>query len=343
MLDKTVHLFAPPDAYAVETMGPEGVLFPGTGTYTGENREQGALLTYVINRPAKTEEAKPAEKVEAKEKKGKTAEPKPAPEPIKKDDKSKVKYDSVSLEVFDASGEKIRTLKRKAPEDNGINRMTWGLDEKGPQQPSREKPRRNIERGGLTVQPGTYKLRITFGGQKDSTMISVKHDPRFKGNEADVKARYDLLKQVNQLTELTAQATERIRESLEIVNDYEKRLKEAKRDDLKPATEKTKVIKDSLNNLMDYIVGKEDKRQGITRQADPTPVNYIRTASSYIGRANDAVSATDQRVLKQAEDKVAEVLARVNNFFLQHWVGYRAEMEKVNINPFKDYEPLKKN
>lgn len=343
LLDKTVHLFAPPDAYAVETMGPEGVLFPGTGTYTGENREQGALLTYVINRPAKTEEAKPAEKVEAKGKKGKTAEPKPAPEPIKKDDKSKVKYDSVSLEVFDASGEKIRTLKRKAPEDNGINRMTWGLDEKGPQQPSREKPRRNIERGGLTVQPGTYKLRITFGGQKDSTMISVKHDPRFKGNEADVKARYDLLKQVNQLTELTAQATERIRESLEIVNDYEKRLKEAKRDDLKPATEKTKVIKDSLNNLMDYIVGKEDKRQGITRQADPTPVNYIRTASSYIGRANDAVSATDQRVLKQAEDKVAEVLARVNNFFLQHWVGYRAEMEKVNINPFKDYEPLKKN
>jgi hypothetical protein len=341
VLNKTLHLFAPPDAYAVETLGPEGVLFPGNGTFTGENRELGALISYVINKPAK-EEPKPEEKADSKNKKGKQ-EAKPVEKEEKEDDKTKMKYDSITLEVFNPGGEKIRTLKRKSPEQDGLNRMTWGLDEKGPSQPSRERPRGRFERGGRTVLPGTYKLRLTFGDQKDSTLIKVKYDPRFEGIESHLTARYNMLKELDQLTELTAEATSRLRESISIVLDYEKRIKEAKRDDLKEAMDKTKAMKDSLNSLMDYIVGKEDKRQGITRQPDPTPVNYIRTASGYISRANDAVSATDQRVFKHAEDKVNEVLNRVNTFYQSQWSGYRSAIEQVSLSPFKDYEPLKKN
>jgi len=93
--------------------------------------------------------------------------------------------------------------------------------------------------------------------------------------------------------------------------------------------------------LFDFILGKVDKRQGIVRSPDPTPVSYIQTARGYIARSNDPVSETDRRVYKQAEDRINDVVKRVNSFYSTTWPAYRAMMEKVNLSPFKDYEPIK--
>lgn len=345
LLDKKVHLFQPPDAYAVETLGPGGALFPGMGMYTGENRDMGALISYVVNKPEeKKPEAKPEEKPnEGKSKKGKAKE---TPAPVKKeeqtDDKSKVKYDSITLEIFNGQGAKIRTIKQKAPDENGLNRMSWRLDEKAPDRPSREKSRRNAERGGITVLPGTYELRLTFGDQSDSTTVNVKSDPRFPGTESNLAARYKLLQQLDDMTQLAANALQQIRESLEAASDLEKRMKEAHRDDLKEALDQTKAMKDSLNALMDFIIGKEDKRQGITSLPVQPPVEYIGIAQNYISGSREPVSATDQRVFKHAEDKMKEVSAKVNAFYATQWSAYRTAMEKVQLDPLKAYEPLKR-
>lgn len=345
-LDKTVHLFTPADAYAVETLGPEGELFPGTGKFNGENRPLGALISYVVNKPAEKKEAPKAEEPKAvsKSKKGKQPEPVAEPKKEEKTDDSKVKYDSLTLEVFNSKGEKIRTLKRKAPEDNGLNRMTWDLTEKGVRQPSREKAKSNApEPSGTTVLPGTYKLRLTFGDQKDSTMITVKLDPRFPNTESNMQARYTMAKNLEHMTELVTKATDRLVESKRIASEFEQKMKEANRDDLKDAMDKSKAIQDSIGNVMDYILGKEDKRQGITSTEFPSPESYIGTAQFYVGSSRDAISERDQRVYKHAEDKVKAILDRVNQFYQSQWPAYRTMMEKVTISPFKDYEPLKQN
>src|SRR5258708_30262383 len=63
VLNKTVHLFEPPDGYQVVYQDPPGILFPGNAMFLGENRQNGALLTYVINKPEeKKEEAKTDDK-----------------------------------------------------------------------------------------------------------------------------------------------------------------------------------------------------------------------------------------------------------------------------------------
>ena len=116
-----------------------------------------------------------------------------------------------------------------------------------------------------------------------------------------------------------------------------------KSNNLKEATEKTKAIKDSIGALMDYIVGKEDKRQGIVRQPDPTPISYIGNAQFFIRSSKDPISATDQRVFQQAELQINKLMQRVNLFYEKTWPGYRTLMEKVNISPFKNYQPLKRN
>jgi ElaB/YqjD/DUF883 family membrane-anchored ribosome-binding protein len=245
------------------------------------------------------------------------------------------------LEIFNAKGEKIRTLKQKAPEDNGLNRMLWGLEEKGVKQPSREKSKNNNERGGMQVLPGSYKLRLTFGNQKDSAIINVKSDPRFPNTNANIEARYALLKKLQDMTKLAATAMDQLKESKEIADEFEKKITDSKRTDLKDVSDKTKAIKDSINAVMDFIVGKEDKRQGIVRHPDPTPVSYIGTAQFYIGSSKDPVSATDQRVFQHAQNEVNKILGRVNKFYEKQWIDYRTAMEKVSISPFKNYEPLK--
>jgi len=92
---------------------------------------------------------------------------------------------------------------------------------------------------------------------------------------------------------------------------------------------------------MDYIVGKDDKRQGIVRQPDPTPVSYFFIAQRYLATSKDPVSATDQRVFKQAQDAAVELVNRVNKFYEKTWSEYQRDMEKVSLSPFKSYEPLK--
>jgi hypothetical protein len=345
VLTKTLHVFDAPDAYQVVYQDPAGILFPGNAMFKGENKPDGALVSYVVNKPEEKKEVAPAAKTDIKKADAKKGEQKVESKPAEeKKPESKVKYDSLTMEVFNAQGEKIRTVKQKTPENNGLNRMTWAMNEKGVRGPSREKPRANAsEPAGAQVLPGSYKIRLTFGDKKDSTMIQVKSDPRFNTPESTTTARYKMIKDLQKLTGLASQAMDRLRESKEIAEEYEKKMKEAKRDDLKDATDKTKVVKDSINAIMDYIVGKEDKRQGIVRQPTPTPPSYVFTAQRYIATSKDPVSATDQRVFKQAEDEINKLMERVNKFYEKTWLEYRALMEKVTLSPFKNYEPLKQN
>ena len=342
VLTKTLHVFDAPEAYQAEVQDPAGILFPGNAMFQGENRPTGAMISYVINKP---EEKKEEKKLEDKKVDGKKDEK--AKEVIKKEepkDDKKPKYDSLTLEVFNMKGVKIRTIKQKTPEDNGLNRIYWNLTEKGSRQASREKEKAGApEPGGNQVLPGTYKVRISFGTQKDSTMVKVNLDPRFTIPETVVQARYNLLSDLQKMNAAGVQAMDRLRESKEIAEEYEKKIKDSKRTDLKEATDKIKLVKDSITAIMDYIVGKEDKRQGIVRQPDPTPLSYIGNAQFYIRSSKEPVSATDQRVFQQAEQEFKKVVERVNKFYERTWPDYRSAMEKITISPFKNYEPIKKD
>lgn len=339
---KTAHIFTPPDAYLVSIQQPSGPRFDANAVFNGQNRPAGAMISYSVNKPSAPSTPQPA--ADPKAKKGKE-EVKPAAAPAPK---SNVKYDSVKLEIFNEKGELVNTIRQKAPETNGVYRMNWMLNEKSDRQPSRERPRGGAGGGGgfggfsgTTVLPGAYKLRLTFGDQKDSTSLLVKADPRMDVPASVYEQRYAMIKDLQKLRAIATAATDRLRESKEIAEEYEKKIKDSKRTDLKEAADKTKAVKDSVNALFDFILGKVDTRQGIVRSPDPTPVSYIQTAQGYIGRSRDPISETDRRVYKHAEDKIAELTKRVNHFYDTTWKQYRELMEKVTLSPFKDYEPLK--
>lgn len=338
ILSKTLHLFAPPDAYLVEIQQPEGPRFDADAIYNGENRGFGALVSFVVNKPSENKE----EKSLTHPSKGKKEDKQ---EPAKMEEKKgeqKVKYDSIVFQVFNDRNELIRTIKQKTPVENGINRITWSLNQKGVRGPSRDKPRGGAsEPGGINVMPGIYKIRMTIGNQKDSTQITVKDDPRFNTPVSILEARKGMLEELENILALASKATDRLRESLDLANEFEKKMKDSKKDELKQAQDRTKAMKDSINILFDALLGKKDERQGILFDYT-TPISRVHTAQQYIRSTRGPITETDQRVSKQAEEKVMGVVERVNAFYSTQWAEYRTFMEKVSLPIFKDYEPLKK-
>ena len=334
IINKTLHLFTPPDATIAMTIQPAGIRFAAEAMFNGENRPFGAMISYVVNKPGeqKQQAAAPAQT-------GRRGQPAPAAQ--KEEPKSNVKYDSVTLEVFNSRGELIRTLKQKAPDKNGLHRMYWNLDEKGERWLSRQAPRGRFEPGGVNVMPGTYKLRISFGDQKDSTNINVRFDPRMDVSTQVLQARYNMLKEVDKRQSLAANAMDRLRDSKTIVEEYEKRLRDQSADEYKAFKDMNKVMKDSINKFMDEFVGKEDNRQGIIRSPEPNVNTMLGNARRYIGGSFDMPGPTQQRAMQQLDAHLNPVINRLNNFYNQQWVEYRKKMETLNVSIFKDYQALR--
>ncbi len=172
VLNKSLAVFKPPTAYIAQTQQASGTRFGGNAMFNGENRKRGAMISYVINKPEKVKNKKSANSKKTKP------------------------NDTLVLTVFNSKNELIRTIKRKAPKKNGLNRMYWYMNEKGVKRPSRKANKSKTEPRGVTVLPGTYKLVLAFNNQKDSTHISVKYDPRINISTDVLTKKYELLKQI---------------------------------------------------------------------------------------------------------------------------------------------------
>ncbi|SNR66403.1 WD40/YVTN/BNR-like repeat-containing protein [Lutibacter flavus] len=336
VLDKTLYLFTPPAAFLTQTQQPSGTRFGANAIYNGENRAQGAMITYSINNPEHKKETKTASKKEKKSKKAaKTVEA--------KSEKPAVKYDSIIFQVFNDKNELIRTIKRKAPEENGVHRMYWYLGEKGKQRPSRRKARENAqERRGVTVLPGSYKIKLHYGNQTAEEKIEVAYDPRVEMPFEVLKNQYDMLKQLEDKMDVAGKATQRLLASKEIVSDYQKRIKAQKnkekyKDILKSHTEVLKRI----DGLLDEMLGKEDKRQGITATEFPSNVSYLYSASRYIRSLLQNPGTTETTLMKNADEKVGAVISKINEFYKTDWVNYKTSVEKLSLSPFEELEELK--
>ncbi len=318
-LNKTLKIFTPPVAYITKIQQPSGTRFGGNAMFNGENRHRGAMISYVINKPEKKEETSGKEE---------------------KDQKT-VKKDSLTLKVYNMQNKLIRTLKRKAPKDNGLNRMYWYMNEKGVKHPSRKISKSKSEPGGVSVLPGTYKLVMEYRGIKDSTKITVKYDPRIPLSNDILKRKYDLQKQIEKKFDLCYRAVKQLTESKKIAETYKKQAKEIDKKRYKDLIKSSDSIIKQIDGLIDEMLGKEDKRQGITMSKKPSNISYLYTASGYIGSLQGKPGKTEMQLLNNAYAKIDPVIGDINKFFKTDWLIYRRKVEREKLSPFKDYEELK--
>ncbi|MFY0629245.1 MAG: hypothetical protein JXR05_02620 [Flavobacteriaceae bacterium] len=334
VLTKNLQLFNPPTAYQAAYQQPTGSRFGADAMYQGENKRGGAIISYYINRPeAKKKEAEPKGKKKRRRSKKKKEE---APK-VKKEVKNKVKWDSIKLEIYDGT-RLIRTLKRRAPKENGIHKTYWFMDEKGVARPSRRIRNSRFEPSGVGVKPGTYRLKMSFGDQTSESTIKVEFDPRLKMSTAAINEIYNASKDMEKDQKRMADVIKQLIESKNIANGIKSKLSKDKEDKKKYKDQikaSSEVVK-SIDKIIAIFLGKVDRRQGITRNPEVTVTQRFGTARRYVGSRYGNLTATERQLIKQYKDAMNAAIKKSNDFFDKDWKDYRAKVENISISPFKE-------
>ena len=322
LLKEKIHLFTPPTAYQAAYQQPTGSRFGGDALFNGENRGGGAKFSFYLNREEVAKEE--VKKIEPEVK------------------NSKIKWDSIQLKIYDGD-RLIRTLKKKTPKENGIHTWTWYMDEKGTQSPSKKLKESKREPSGVSVLPGNYTTVLSYGDQVSKTRITIENDPRITRNQEASLEIYEVLKEMEDLKKVTANAVKQLAESKKIVSKFLDRLTEKNKGDYAENVEKCNKIKEKIDAILALYFGKEDTRQGITNTPEVSVIDRYRTASYYIGTRQNGMTETEHILLKQAKEALSEALKSTNLFFETEWVGFKLKMENIKFTDFETIKTFKIN
>ncbi len=330
ILEKELSLFPSPTAYLAAYQQPNGSRFGADALFNGENRKGGAMITYYLKEGKKEQKASdtPSDRKDEDE------------EATRGEDAKKNSKDTLFLKVYDGD-RLIRTLKYKTPDSAGFHRVYWGLDEAGPDRPSRSLRSQNRERGGVTVRPGTYRVVAELGEARDETTVTVKTDPRLNISAQALEARYTTGKKLDSYLQVASEAVKQLLESKKIATQYQKDLKEKDKELYKEQIKSSGDISKEIDSLVALYLGKEDKRQGITRNPEMTVTRRIYEAYGYVGSRPGGMTATEERLLEYAEADLRNALSATNAFFANRWKIYRESMEGLALSPFKEPKTLR--
>lgn len=325
LLNNKLKLFPPPTAYQAAYQQPTGSRFGADALYNGENRNRGAQISYYITVDEKnTNNNDDDDENDDKEDSSENNE---------KND-TKVKWDSLTMKIYDGD-RLIRTLKQKTPKESGIYKWTWSMNEKGPNRASRTIRKNKTENSGVQVIPGTYKVELHFGNQTSEKMITVKSDPRLNKPESSIKEVYNASKDIEKLSQLMADAVKQLVESKNISKKYKSNLKELDKEKYKDEIKASKDIIKKIDSLIDLYLGKEDKRQGITRNPEVTIGQRINLARGYVRSRQNGLTTTEKTLIEHAKNALKNGLEKTNVFFNEDWKAYKKSMENITLLPFK--------
>lgn len=323
ILNKDISIFTPPTAYQAAYQQPTGSRFGADDLYNAENRKEGAMITYYL---------KEGKKADSKEDKKEDNDGEDSKEEDKKDVKTK---DSIAFNFYDGD-RLIRTLKYKTPEKAGFHRIYWRMDEKGPDRASRKVSKRKSEPSGVKVKPGTYRVVISYGETTDETMIDVKSDPRLNVSTASINEVYETAKKLEGYTQTAAEAVKQLAESKAVAEQTQKDLKELDKEKYKEQIKASVDIVKEIDTVMALYLGKDDKRQGITRNPEITVMQRIGEASGYVESRQTGVTNTEKQLVQYAEEELTKALEATNTFFDTKWKNYRVSIEQLDNSPFKE-------
>ncbi|MGB1230903.1 MAG: WD40/YVTN/BNR-like repeat-containing protein [Winogradskyella sp.] len=322
VINSSITLFNPPTAYQAAYQQPTGSRFGADAMYNGENRGRGARFSYMFNKK---------EMLKVEKNNNHTDET----ETDSEKEQTKVKWDSLQLKIYD--GERlIRTLKTKAPKENGIQKWTWFMDEAGVSRPSRTLRKQKREPRGVSVKPGTYKAVLHYGDLSSATTIEVKSDPRLDVSQKNSNEVYAAAKQLEAMQKAAADAVKQLVESKTIAETYKKDLSKLDKKGYKDQIKASKDITKSIDSLINKYLGKIDKRQGITRNPEVTPLQRLGLARNYVINSQTGLTATETTLIKHAKTTLNELLGETNTFFNKDWNAYQTTMKHLQINPFKE-------
>ncbi len=320
LLDEPIHAFTPPVAYEVSWKGEPGVFAGGSSYFHGQNKPMGAMLTFSVKQGAK--KTTPVKKGNAGHMQHAGSMHAKSNIPMSK---------KVIIKIENKNGKVVRTL--SVVPKTGINRINWRLDRKGYRFPGSPKPKKNAAEigGGGYVIPGTYKIVYSYQGHSDSTMLTVKPDPRQKISVEGMKANYAMVQPVLKKLQKLAEAIDRLRQSKKTMQEVNKLLPVKKGPKYEAFKKLCKVTGDSIEAIRNAIFPPKNV-QGL--YDNPKLVMSKLQGAYGIIFEKEPLDATQKMKLQQSKEIIDNTLQRIDNFFTHQWAAYKKAAEGMNLSPF---------
>jgi hypothetical protein len=349
---KPLHLFAIPDGQQYRAAQGAGERFPGNGAFRGENEPYGVPITFSLNAPGlpHPDVDKERERKE-KEAREKAAAPPPDEQPAEEEGGGRKRGPQAKIEILDASGAVIRTL--DTPARQGINRAAWDLRADAP----KRIPRRNEDEGfaefrgsrGPDVLPGSYTVRVSYGGQTAEGKVQVLGDSRFNVTREQREAQVAAIRRANKLQSVVADGVERIRRTrgdVEAITAQLRRDQEAARkqggaaDDpaRKAVLDAARALQRKLGELELRFWQTEDAK-GLLEEndLDQRAGEVARSLSS----SWDAPTPAQLTYLGRVEKDARQAVDDLNRFFAEDVAAFRAKVQETKFQLLPQWDPLK--
>jgi altronate dehydratase len=155
-------------------------------------------------------------------------------------------------------------------------------------------------------------------------------------SQKNIDEVYSAAKQLEQMQQTAAEAVKQLVESKSIAESYKKELSKLDKETYKDQIKASKEAITSIDSLIDKYLGKIDKRQGITRNPEVTPLQRLRTAQGYVFNSQTGLTSTETTLIKHAKDALDKLLGETNNYFNNGWKTYENTLKTLKLNPFKE-------
>ena len=330
-------------AYMVSNRSANGPANPGSATYEGENRSNGAaLIKFFAKKPATPE--RPAG---ARLGGGQPTEEQMAAFRARAGaggggngrfggGRGGQRGPQATVEVMDAQGNVVRTL--SVPVQDGLNVAEWRFDEDPPESEDDTEDSPNqfasrFFRGGTPALPGQYRVKITVDGASDETTVEFKMDPREEFSMDALIARRDMLRQIGVVSNEVMQLSGKVNESIQSVDKVIAALQGKRGPQYNGLRTKSNDVKKQLEELQG-LIGSSGRGFFGGGGDGPTPVlSHVFTAMRSVSGSYDKPGPTQQRLLERASDQLQEVKQKVEEWYSANWEAYLDAVKEVDFSP----------
>lgn len=308
IVKKKFKVFEAPEAYLASYKNAPGYEWSTWGTWDAPNRDRDARLSFYNNFAGYT-------------------------------DSLKRKQDTVTVSIYNEKLERIRELKIKA--DTGFNRISWNMDEKGFRNPGSSKPLPSSpEPGGWRVLPGTFKIIMFNGTDRDSTVVTVKPDPRLGDRTEITRAQRALLLRLRKQADRLTEGMDQLTEAEATIGKIQAQLKGMEGKTFDSLGKSATRALDSIKSIREFISGKPRPRQGYGAVPTITVMNQFYEANSSITSKAIVPGAAEEKEVRESEELIEQAVQQINRFFTGEWKKLRTQVEQTPIPLFKEYKPL---
>ncbi len=314
-LETPFEVFNSPDAYQVNYKQNPGSRFGADATYRAPGGSSSAKFSYYLN----SEWLKEAQEASKKDS-------------TKKD----LKWDKISISIFNINGDTVRNFTRKA--DTGIHHFRWFGEQNGIRFPSSREIKKDEDPPyGAPSLPGKYTLTATIGDETDTAWVTVKPDPRINFNFNAAKERHKILESFEgKVTEAKIAFDQLI--------SAEKNLGRMKKMvDLMPDSVKTDLNKqikpvrqkiDSLKNI--YVLPASfEGYDHVTQRLN----DMLYNAYGFIADSEGVPGPNAMQAKQNTEAKIDSTVKAINSFIENEWLTL---LQYFNSQDYKQFEELKK-